>query len=99
MHAEDAAQRVTDLAQRDLCTHRIEDQRQQVLASPGAAIDRLERALRLAVVTRLAQHGEAIGERVTELARMLAGARLTSEAREHAQELLRAGGRGMERTP
>jgi DNA repair protein RecN (Recombination protein N) len=30
-------------------------------------------------------------ERVTELARMLGGARLTREAREHAHELLRQG--------
>ncbi len=33
-------------------------------------------------------------DRVTELARMLGGARLTREAREHAQELLRQGGGG-----
>ena len=33
-------------------------------------------------------------DRVTELARMLGGARLTREAREHAQELLRQGRAG-----
>jgi DNA repair protein RecN (Recombination protein N) len=44
-------------------------------------------------------HQLTASERVTELARMLAGARLTPEAREHAQELLRAGGRGVERVP
>jgi DNA repair protein RecN (Recombination protein N) len=44
-------------------------------------------------------HQLTASERVTELARMLAGARLTPEAREHAQELLRSGGRGVERVP
>jgi DNA repair ATPase RecN len=31
-------------------------------------------------------------ERVAELARMLAGAKITPEAREHAEQLLRQGG-------
>lgn len=45
-------------------------------------------------------HQLTSNERVTELARMLAGARLTSEAREHALELLRqTGGRGAEKVP
>jgi DNA repair protein RecN (Recombination protein N) len=34
----------------------------------------------------------AAGERVAELARMLGGARLTHEAREHAEQLLRRSG-------
>jgi len=48
-----------------------------------------KRAVRGRTVSTASPLSEA--DRVTELARMLGGARITREAREHAEELLRAG--------
>src|SRR5262245_33688714 len=62
VHAEDAPQRVTDLAQRHLGSDRGQDVRQQIVLAPGGVVDSREGAVRRRRVPGAAQGPQTLDD-------------------------------------